>query len=294
MNNKRIGVIGGSGLYEIPGIEKLERKRIRTPFGAPSDEFDICELDGRELVFLPRHGRNHHIMPLEINARANIWAMKKLGVEWIISASAVGSLKKEIHPTDIVLIDQFVDRTKKSQEATFFGNGVVAHITFARPICTELSRVLYEAGQDIGYGARIHWGGTYVNIEGPAFSTKAESNLYRSWNMDVIGMTNLIEAKLAREAEICYASMAMVTDYDCWIDEGADAGDVNVEMILKNLKMNVDAARGIIAAAVSRIPEVRECECKDALKSAIITPLHLVPELTLDKLEPIVGKYYKK
>ncbi|MFC1569773.1 S-methyl-5'-thioadenosine phosphorylase [bacterium] len=293
MDKQRTGIIGGSGLYDIDGIKPLERVKMQTPFGNPSDEFDICELSGQEIVFLPRHGRGHRILPTEVNAKANIWAMKKLGVSSIISASAVGSLKKEIHPMDIVLVDQFVDRTKRNLDATFFGNGIVAHIMFARPVCEELSRVLYEAGQEIGEGARIHWGGTYLNMEGPAFSTKAESNLYRSWGMDVIGMTNLVEAKLAREAEICYATLALVTDYDCWMDEGPE-GDVNVEMVMKNLRRNVETAQKIIKIAITHISKRRECECKDALKTALITPLKLVPQLTLDKLEPIIGRYIKK
>ncbi|MBN2103182.1 S-methyl-5'-thioadenosine phosphorylase [bacterium] len=293
MADSRVGIIGGSGLYDIEGIQSIERIKMQTPFGQPSDEFDICELSGREIVFLPRHGRGHRILPSEVNAKANIWAMKKLGVEWIISVSAVGSLKKEIHPLDIVLVDQFVDRTKRGSDATFFGNGIVAHIMFARPICEELSRVLYEAGQEIGEGARIHWGGTYLNIEGPAFSTKAESNLYRSWGMDVIGMTNLVEAKLAREAEICYATVALVSDYDCWKDD-APEGDVNVEMVLKNLKLNVITAQKIIKTAIPNISKTRQCECKNALKTALVTPLHLAPQLTLDKLEPILGRYIKK
>jgi 5'-methylthioadenosine phosphorylase len=293
MGNSRIGIIGGSGLYEIGGMRSIDRIRMKTPFGNPSDELDLCEYQGREIIFLPRHGRGHRILPSEINAKANIWAMKKLEAEWIISASAVGSLKKEIHPMDIVLIDQYIDRTKRSMDQTFFGDGMVAHISFAHPICTELSHILYEAGQEIGEGSRIHWGGTYVNMEGPAFSTRAESNLYRSWNTDVIGMTNLVEAKLSREAEICYATLAMVTDYDCWIEDGSEA-DVNVDMILTNLKKNVGTVHRIIAAAIPHIPSDRECGCKDALKSAIVTPLHLVPEKTLNKLEPIIGRYIKK
>ena len=293
MADSRIGIIGGRGLYNIEGVQELERIKMQTPFGKPSDEFDLCELEGREIIFLPRHGRGHRILPSEINAKANIWAMKKLGVQWIISVSAVGSLKKEIHPLDIVLVDQFIDRTKRSLETTFFGNGIVAHIMFSHPICEELSRVLYEAGQEIGEGARIHWGGTYLNMEGPAFSTRAESNLYRSWGMDVIGMTNLAEAKLAREAEICYSTIALVSDYDCWKDD-APEGDVNVEMVLKNLKMNVETVQKIIKTAIPHISKTRQCQCRDALKTALITPLNLVPQLTLDKLEPILRKYIKK
>lgn len=293
MAEARFGIIGGSGLYNIEGFKSIKRMKMNTPFGNPSDEFDICELNGREVVFLPRHGRGHRILPSEINAKANIWAMKKLGVSWIISVSAVGSLKKEIHPLDIVLVDQFVDRTKRSSEATFFGHGIVAHISFARPICQELSRVLYEAGQEIGEGARIHWSGTYLNMEGPAFSTRAESNLYKSWGMDVIGMTNLAEAKLAREAEICYATLAMVTDYDCWMEDNGE-GDVSVEIVLKNLQLNVETAQRIIKTAIPNIPMTRTCECKDALKTAMVTPLRLVPEMTMEKLEPIVGRYIKK
>jgi 5'-methylthioadenosine phosphorylase len=293
MGKERIGIIGGSGLYEIEGLSGIERMSMRTPFGEPSDKLDIFELNGREVVFLSRHGRGHRILPSEINVKANIWAMKKLEVSRIISVSAVGSLKKEIQPLDIVLIDQFVDRTKRDGDTTFFGNGIVAHISFAEPICSELSQCLYEAGHDIGVGSRLHLGGIYLNIEGPAFSTRAESKLYRSWDMDVIGMTNLTEARLAREAEICFSTLALVTDYDSW-NEDETAEDVTGEMVLKNLRLNVETAQKIITAALPNIPESRTCKCRDALKTAIITPLHLVPELTIDKLDPILGKYNRK
>ena len=293
MDKERIGIIGGSGLYEMEGLNKIEHMSMRTPFGEPSDKLDIFELNGREVVFLSRHGRGHRILPSEINVKANIWAMKKLGVSRIISISAVGSLKKEIHPLDIVLIDQFVDRTKRNTDTTFFGNGIVAHISFAQPICSELSQCLYEAGQDIGVGSRMHLGGIYLNIEGPAFSTRAESKLYRSWGMDVIGMTNLSEARLAREAEICFATLTLVTDYDSWKEEDG-AEEVTGEMVLNNLKLNVETAQKIIRASLPNIPEIRTCKCAEALKTAIITPLHLVPELTIDKLDPILGKYNRK
>jgi len=292
-NEKRIGIIGGSGLYDIDIIQNVRQTSVYTPFGEPSDAFDIGELEGgKEIVFLPRHGKGHKLMPSEINHRANMWAMKKLGVEWIISVSAVGSFKKEIRPLDIVLVDQFFDRTKQSAKHTFFGDGLVAHVMFAQPICSDLRRILFEAGQEEGEGKRIHWGGTYLNMEGPAFSTIAESLLYKSWGIDVIGMTNLAEAKLAREAEICYASLAMVTDYDSWID-GDTKTIVNVDMVLKNLKATVDVAKKIIGRAILQIPEERNCDCVTALQNAIVTAPEVIPKETIQKLEPIVGKYLK-
>ena len=291
---KRVGIIGGSGLYHIEGIENLRRERITTPFGDPSDKLDMGRLNGKEVVFLARHGHGHKLLPTEINYRANIWAMKKLGVEWIISVSAVGSFRKEMKPTDVVLIDQFFDRTNQARPSTFFGNGIAAHVMFAHPICPDLSRIIYESGQEEGEGNRMHWGGTYVNMEGPAFSTKAESKLYKSWGMDVIGMTNLQEAKLAREAEICYATMAMVTDYDCWIEDDPNAEIVNVELIIQYLKKNAEVAKKIISKTISMIPDDRHCDCAMALKSAMITRSEIVPKETLEKLDLLLGKYLKK
>ena len=291
MEKKRIGIIGGSGLYNIDETAILKHIKEITPFGEPSDELTIGELNGREIVFLPRHGRGHRILPTDINYRANIWIMKKLGVEWIISISAVGSFKDEIQPLDMVLVDQFIDQTKQ-RRCTFFGDGIAAHIVFADPVCNELRRVIYEVGQDVGEGGRIHWGGTYLNIEGPAFSTKAESLLYKSWGCDVIGMTNALEAKLAREAEICYATIAMVTDYDCW-QENKPEEVVSVDMVLQNQKKNIEVVKKIIRNAIPKIPEKRTCACADALKNTIITNLNRVPGKTLEKLEPIIGKYIK-
>jgi len=294
MKKQRIGIIGGSGLYQIEGIQNLHQVRVDTPFGSPSDKLDIGELEGREVAFLARHGHGHRILPSEINYRANIWAMKSLGVERIISVSAVGSFRKEMKPTDIVLIDQFYDRTKGSRTATFFGNGLAAHIMFAHPVCDDLRRIIYESGQEVGEGDRMHWGGTYLNMEGPAFSTKAESLLYKSWGMDVIGMTNLQEAKLAREAEICYAAMAMVTDYDCWIEDDPTQEVVNVDMIVQTLKKNAAVARKIIGKVIAVIPQKRDCECAHALSNAMMTRMELVPRETLENLEIIIGKYVKK
>ncbi len=291
MASKRIGIIGGSGLYEIDGLVQKDRVFLDTPFGAPSDAFLIGNIGGREVVFLPRHGHGHRIMPTEINYRANIWGMKKLGVEWILSVSAVGSLREEIEPLDFVLVDQFVDRTQKRQQ-TFFGDGIVAHVSFAHPVCSELSRVLYEAGQECGEGSNIHWGGTYVNIEGPQFSTRAESLLYRSWGMDVVGMTNMPEARLARESEICFSTIAMATDYDCWNEASPDE-IVNVEMIVANSNKNVERVRKILKQAVVNIPETRSCECQYALQNAIMTHLDQIPEGAKKRLEIIVGKYLK-
>ena len=290
MAEKRIGIIGGSGLYTMKGVVNMHRERVETPFGNPSDELEIGELEGREVVFLPRHGRGHRILPSEINYRANIWAMKKMGVEWIISVSAVGSFKKEIKPLDIVLVDQFVDRTKRSRETTFFGDGIAAHIIFAQPVCSELSKILYETGRkEIKYG-NVHRGGTYLNMEGPAFSTKAESLLYKSWGMDVIGMTNMSEAKLAREAEICFATMAMVTDYDCWI-EGEPEAVVSVDVVVENFNKNIETVKEIIRKAIPQIPKERNCACASALKSAMITRPDRVPKKVLQRLDLILGKY---
>ncbi|MBD3296703.1 MAG: S-methyl-5'-thioadenosine phosphorylase [Candidatus Omnitrophica bacterium] len=283
-----IGVIGGSAVYEIEGLEVFERKTVRTPFGDPSDEIVIGKLAGKDVAFLPRHQRDHSLLPTELNFRANIYAFKLLGVDRIISISAVGSLKEEIEPLDIVLVDQFIDRTNQGRSTTFFGDGLVAHIAFADPTCSELSGIISKSNKDLDI--RIHEGGTYVNMEGPAFSTRAESSLYRSWGADIIGMTNLQEARLAREAEICYATIAMVTDYDCWrVGEGDES--VSMEMIIENLNRNARAAGKMLVNAIERMPENRSCECADALKDAIITRKEAVPADTLEKLKPIVGKY---
>lgn len=283
----KIGVIGGSGLYEIAGMTNIEEVRPKTPFGEPSDEIIIGELEGKSLAFLPRHGRGHHISPSEIPSRANIYAMKSLGVEWIISVNAVGSLKEGIHPLDIVIPDQLIDRTK-SRVNSFFGEGLVAHVTFAEPFCPALSNILYQAALDVG--ANVHQEGTYIVMEGPLFSTKAESNLYRSWGAGIIGMTALPEAKLAREAEICYATLACITDYDTW-HETEDS--VTIDMALANLLRNADTAKKIIGLVAARIPEERECGCGEALKNAIITAPQKIPERMKKDLDLLIGKYIK-
>ncbi|MCP4652617.1 MAG: S-methyl-5'-thioadenosine phosphorylase [Candidatus Omnitrophica bacterium] len=283
---ERIGVIGGSGLYQLDGIEKKEEITLETPFGAPSDKFTLAELNGREVVFLPRHGKTHAINPSCINYRANIYGMKKLGVGHIISVSACGSLKKELKPLEFVIVDQFVDRTNKNRKSTFFDDGVVAHIGFANPVCESLARCVLDAAKKVGVVA--HFGGTYINMEGPQFSTLAESNLYRSWGMDIIGMTNMIEAKLAREAEICYATLAAITDYDCWCQSEET---VTVDMILENLRKNVDNSKKILKEVISMVGEERTCECKDALKYAIVTQAQFISNEVKNKLQVIAGKY---
>lgn len=283
----KIGIIGGSGLYDLEGITDVKRIKVDTPFGSPSDELVTGNLSGKEVVFLARHSKGHTKLPSELNFRANIYAMKSMGVERIISASAVGSLKKELHPRDFVIPDQFVDRTT-GRIATFFGDGIVAHISFGDPVCPVISDALYKAGKSLKIG--IHKGGTYVNMEGPQFSTRAESNLYRSWGMDIIGMTNLAEAKLAREAEICYATLAMVTDYDCWY-KGEE--EVTLDMILQNLFANVDAAKKLLKEVIVKMPEERNCICKSALKDAIVTNPELIKKETKEKLKLIIGKYIK-
>jgi 5'-methylthioadenosine phosphorylase len=281
----RIGIIGGSGLYDIEGFTGRKASRVKTPFGAPSDAFVTGKLAGRDVVFLPRHGRGHRIMPSELNHRANIWGMKKLGVTHIISVSAVGSLQEQYKPLDIVLVDQFFDRTKKSFEHTFFGRGIVGHIGFADPLCAGLRRLLADCAREAG--ATIHVGGTYVNMEGPAFSTRAESNSYRKLGFDVIGMTNLGEAKCAREAEICYQTMAMVTDYDCW-KEHEEA--VTVEMIIANLQRNAATAKRIVQLAIPRITD-SDCPCQHALATAIITDRKALPPKAKRDLAPLLKKY---
>jgi 5'-methylthioadenosine phosphorylase len=284
-NDIRIGIIGGSGLYQMGGLISIEEVEIPTPFGRPSDAYRVGSLEGRLVVFLARHHRNHSILPSELNFRANIYGFKKLGVEWILSASAVGSLKEDLRPLDIVLPDQFYDRTKNRQ-STFFGEGIVAHVGFGDPVCTQLADVVQQAGLEAGI--QIKRGGTYVCMEGPQFSTRAESNTYRSWGMDLIGMTNLQEAKLAREAEICYVTMALVTDYDCWHPQH-DA--VTVSEIIQNLTENSENAQKIIRAAVKRLPIDRTCKCQNALQHAILTDLNKAPESTKKKLELLLRKY---
>lgn len=285
---EKIGIIGGSGLYKIEGLRAVKKIAMKTPFGRPSDKFIIGKLQNREVVFLPRHGLGHRILPSEINCRANIYGMKKLGVDRIISVSACGSLKEELKPLDFVIPNQFVDRTNQARKQTFFGAGIVAHIGFAEPVCPELSAAVYNSAKELGIN--IHLGGAYLNMEGPAFSTKAESNLYRQWGMDIIGMTNMPEAKLAREAEICYVTLAAVTDYDCW-RECEEA--VSVDMIVQNLLKNIENAKKIIASALPRISRERGCSCKDALKYAIITQKKIIPEKAKRGLSLIIGKYIK-
>jgi 5'-methylthioadenosine phosphorylase len=281
-----IGIIGGSGLYSMPGFEAQEEVPLDTPFGRPSDLYVVGKLAGRQVAFLARHGRGHRILPSELNFRANIFGMKALGVERILSLSAVGSLKEEHRPQDFVIPDQFFDRTR-GRVSTFFGDGLVAHISFADPVCPELSGLVAAACRAAGVRARK--GGTYLCMEGPAFSTKAESNVYRSWGMDVIGMTNLQEAKLAREAEICYVTIAMVTDYDCW-HPNHDA--VTVEQIIGNLVANAENACKVVTEAVARMPTARSCKCGSALAHAILTDRKTVPEATRARLGILIDKYF--
>ncbi len=283
----RIGVIGGSGLYAMEGLEDVREQRVDTPFGEPSDAYILGRLGEVELVFLPRHGRGHVYNPSEVNYRANIYGMKTLGVSWIISVSAVGSLEESIPPGDIVMIDQFIDRTKGVRASSFFEGGIVAHLAFGDPVCGALRGYLLEAAREVG--ASVHDGGTYVCMEGPHFSTRAESELYRSWGASVIGMTNLTEAKLAREAEISYATVAMSTDYDCWY-EGHD--DVTVEQVVATMQANVAVAKRIIRAAVPRIAaHGGPAPQSDALKFAIMTAREVIPAEAIERLRPIVGKY---
>jgi 5'-methylthioadenosine phosphorylase len=280
-----IGIIGGSGLYDMAGLTDREEVTLQTPFGDPSGPFVLATLRGRRVAFLARHGVGHRISPTELNFRANIFGMKRLGVTAILSASAVGSLKEELKPLDIVVPDQFIDRTR-GRISTFFGRGLVAHIAFAQPICGEVARVAAAAGERVG--ATVHRGGTYVCMEGPQFSTLAESRLYRSWGADVIGMTNLQEAKLAREAEICYSTIALVTDYDCW---HPDHDAVTVDVVVATLLQNAKTAEHLIAEAVETLPADRPCACGRALQSAIITRPEAIPAAVKQALAPIVGKY---
>jgi len=285
LQQAKIGIIGGSGLYAMPGLTAVREERVGTPFGEPSDAFVLGELEGRKVAFLARHGRGHRILPTELNFRANIYGMKKLGVERILSVSAVGSLKEEHKPTDFVVPDQFIDRTSR-RVSTFFGEGLVAHVAFGDPVCATVAKAITECCAREGVVGKA--GGTYVCMEGPQFSTRAESNLYRSWGADVIGMTNLQEAKLAREAEICYATVAMVTDYDCW-REGHD--DVTVDQIVAVLNQNAANACKVVKAAVASMPSERECACASALKFAMLTDPKTIPAETRRKLDLLVGKY---
>jgi 5'-methylthioadenosine phosphorylase len=287
MNSIRIGVIGGSGLYDMAELTDREERRVETPFGEPSGPYVLGTLRGRRVAFLARHGAGHRLLPSELNFRANIYGFKTLGVEWILSASAVGSLREDYAPLHLVIPDQFFDRTK-GRISTFFGRGLAAHVAFAHPVCARLAAIAYDAAQQAG--ATVHRGGTYVCMEGPQFSTLAESTLYRSWGMDIIGMTNLQEAKLAREAEICYTTIALVTDYDCWHPEH---DKVTVDMVIATLTANAKTARQVIANAVERLPIDRSCECATALATALITRPEAVPEATRRELAPIIGKYFK-
>ena len=288
MPQAKIGVIGGSGLYDIEGMAEIEEVDIKTPFGKPSDTIVVGKLERVRVAFLPRHGRGHRILPTEVPSRANIYALKSLGVERIIAINSVGSLKEKFKPGDLLIPDQLIDRTRLRAN-TFFGEGIVAHIPFAEPFCPVLGQVVYKAAQDAG--ATVYRGGTYVVMEGPAFSTKAESFLYRSWGASAIGMTALPEAKLAREAEICYAVIACISDYDCWHETEAS---VTAEMIIRCLRQNIDTAKRIIRLAVGMIPEKRDCDCATALKTAIITSPEVMPEAQKKKLDLLIGKYLRK
>ncbi|MGA9048280.1 MAG: S-methyl-5'-thioadenosine phosphorylase [Dehalococcoidia bacterium] len=287
MQEAKVGIIGGSGLYQLDGMTKVREVRIKTPFGDPSDAFMLGHMEGVNVAFLPRHGVGHRIMPTELPSRANIYAFKSLGVEYIIAISTVGSLKEKIRPTDIVIPDQLIDRTTLRPN-TFFGNGIVGHIAFADPYCPDLGDVLYDAAHRTG--ARVHDGGTCIVMEGPQFSTRAESELYRSWGADVILMTALPEAKLAREAEICYGMMAIVTDYDCW-NEVSET--VTAEMVISNLLKTLETAKKALKHAIVNLPAKRECACGHALENAIITAPELIPDKAKKDLNLIIGKYVK-
>jgi 5'-methylthioadenosine phosphorylase len=284
----KIGIIGGSGLYQMEGLTDIQEVTLDTPFGKPSDSYILGTLEGQRVAFLARHSRGHKLLPTELPFRANIYGMKMLGVEWIISASAVGSLQEQYAPTDIVVPDQFFDRTR-GRVSTFFGDGIVGHITFAHPVCSDLSEIIAQACETTG--VKVHRGGTYLCMEGPAFSTLAESRLYRSWGMDIIGMTNLQEAKLAREAEICYATMAMVTDYDCW---HPDHDSVTIELVIEYLNKNSANAQKIIRDAVRRLATTEpDCQYRNATRNAILTQRDLIPEATKQRLWAIIGKYFE-
>jgi 5'-methylthioadenosine phosphorylase len=286
MSKDIVGIIGGSGLYRIDEEQIKEECRVKTPFGEPSDAIIIGTLDGQDVAFLPRHGRGHRTLPHEINFRANIYALKTLGVQRVVSVSAVGSMREEIVPGDLLIVDQFIDRTKDRPQ-TFFGNGIAAHVTFADPVCRNLREACVGAAKEAG--VKAHDGGTYVCIEGPMFSSRAESNVYRSWGVDVIGMTNYQEAKLAREAEMCYATIALVTDYDCWRSEDAD---VDVEMIIKTLTEDVVKAQKVIRTLLPKLGD-GDCACHHSLENAIMTDPKLIPQKLKEDLAPIIGKYVK-
>jgi 5'-methylthioadenosine phosphorylase len=281
-----IGVIGGSGLYELEGLSSVHWKRVRTPFGDPSDAYCVGRFEDRQVVFLPRHGRGHRVMPSELNSRANLWGLKSLGAEWIISISAVGSMKEHIRPLDLVIPDQFVDQTRR-RVSSFFGEGIVAHVGMADPVCPDLAAVLEKAARQTG--ATVHRGGIYVCIEGPQFSSKAESRIYRSWSVDVIGMTNMPEAKLAREAELCYATLALATDYDVWHESHET---VTVESVIANLLKNVVTAKEVLKRAIPVIGPPRTCGCQELLKNAIITSPKAFPPRSRKRLELLIGKYF--
>jgi len=287
MQKGKIGVIGGSGLYAMSRLENVQEVQVETPFGAPSDVYIMGTLQGRDMVFLPRHGRGHRIAPSALNFRANIYGLKQLGVEWVLSVSAVGSMREDIHPGDLVLPDQFFDRTR-SRVSTFFDRDVVVHVAFADPVCSVLARALHEAATQTS--ATVHLGGTYLCIEGPQFSTRAESNIYRQWGVDVIGMTNLPEARLAREAELCYATLALATDYDCWHES---ASDVDIEAILALLHRNVELAQEVIERMVPQVPPTRSCPCSTALQQAIITAPEMIPDTAKERLGLLIGPYLK-
>jgi len=285
MAERVIGVIGGSGLYEIDGLESIERHRLETPFGPPSDEYVSGRLEGRRVVFLPRHGRGHRIAPSQLNFRANVFGMKQLGVDTLLSISAVGSMREDIVPGDMVVVDQFFDRTR-GRASTFFTDGVVVHVLFADPVCADLAEIVHRAGVEAG--ARMHKGGTYLCMEGPHFSTRAESKIYRQWGVDIIGMTNLQEAKLAREAELCFSTLALATDYDCWHETEED---VSVAGVLEVMRRNVESAKRIIRETVRTLPAERTCACGSALEHAILTDRSLIPETTKRELGVLIGKY---
>jgi 5'-methylthioadenosine phosphorylase len=286
MSEAAIGIIGGSGLYELEGMSDIRWRSVRTPFGDPSDDYCVGTFDGRRVIFLPRHGRGHRLTPSELNFRANIWGLKSLGAEWVLSVSAVGSMKETIHPLDLVIPDQFFDATRR-RIGSFFGDGIVAHVGMAEPVCGVLAATLAKAAR--ATGAAVHNGGTYVCIEGPQFSTKAESRIYRTWGVDVIGMTNMPEAKLAREAELCYATLALATDYDVW-HETHDA--VSVESVIQNLLKNVATAKEVLRRVIPAIAGPRTCECPTLLQNAVITSPAAFPHATRRRLDLLIGKYF--
>ena len=286
MSEPAIGIIGGSGLYELEGLVGLRWRRVRTPFGDPSDAYCCGRLDGRPVIFLPRHGRGHRLMPSELNFRANVWGLKALGAEWVISISAVGSMREDIHPLDLVLPDQFFDATRR-RVSSFFGDGIVAHVGMAEPVCPSLATGVEKAARQTG--ATVHRGGTYLCIEGPQFSTRAESRIYRGWGVDVIGMTNMPEAKLAREAELCYATLALVTDYDVWHDTHAA---VSVEAVIQNLLKNVATAKAVLRQVIPAVTGPRTCPCPGLLESAVITSPRSFPPATRRRLDLLIGKYF--